>query len=427
MEHDYQYYKEAYKEHQAILEVICDQITIADKDGVFVRISDSCADNLGTSKEKIIGHSCYELEKKGIFSCSVTSAVLKAKREITLIQETKAGRRLQETEDLLEMIKQQMQQEHSVDSPLLLGTSQAMQSVLKIIKAVALLNVTILLSGETGVGKSVYARYIHNMSPQNNQPFIQINCGAVPAELIESELFGYAPGSFTGANAKGKEGLLAAAKKGTLFLDEISEMPQALQVKLLHILQERKYIRIGETTERPFKARIIAASNKDLKTLVEQGLFREDLYYRLNVIPIKIPALRERRADIPLLATHFLQLANDKYSFHKKISEQGLLKLQNYSWPGNVRELENTVERLAIVVGKNLIDAEDIRGVIPEMQFDIMPGGNEKKLKDIMESIEKEIFRRVLEEQKTTRKIAEELGIDQSTVVKKLKKYQLRE
>lgn len=461
MEHDFQYYKEAYKEHQAILEVICDQITIADKDGVFVRISDSCADNLGTAKEKIIGHSCYELEKKGIFSCSVTSAVLKAKREITLIQETKAGRRLmvtgkplfdengkiyrvinvshditlegelqrrlQETEDLLEMIKQQMQQEHSVDSPLLLGTSQAMQSVLKIIKAVALLNVTILLSGETGVGKSVYARYIHNMSPQNNQPFIQINCGAVPAELIESELFGYAPGSFTGANAKGKEGLLAAAKKGTLFLDEISEMPQALQVKLLHILQERKYIRIGETTERPFKARIIAASNKDLKTLVEQGLFREDLYYRLNVIPIKIPALRERRADIPLLTTHFLQLANDKYSFHKKISEQAMIKLQNYSWPGNVRELENTVERLVIVAGKDLIDAEDIKSIIPEMQFDIVPSGNEKKLKDIMESVEKEVFRRVLEEQKTTRKIAEELGIDQSTVVKKLKKYQLRE
>lgn len=461
MEHDYQYYKESYQEHNAILEVVYDQITIADKDGVFIRISDSCADNFGVPKEKIIGHSCYELERKGVLSSSITSEVLKSKREMTLIQETKAGRRLmvtgkplfdekghiyrvinvshditledelqrrlQETEDILGLMKKQIQQEHSSELPLLLGCSEAMKSVLRTIKAVSLLNVTLLLGGETGVGKSVYANYIHNLSPQHDQPFIQINCGAIPADLIESELFGYAPGAFTGASSKGKVGLLAAAKKGTIFLDEISEMPQFLQVKLLHILQERKYMRIGETVAKPFTARVIAASNRDLKKLVEQGEFREDLYYRLNVVPITIPPLRERRADIPLLAAHFLQLVNNKYNLHKKISEQAMVKLQNYSWPGNVRELENMVERLVVVVGKDNIEASDIEGILPEAEMEIPIREEGEKLKDIVERVEKEVLQSALKEQKTTRKIAETLGIDQSTVVKKLKKYNLQD
>ena len=159
---------------------------------------------------------------------------------------------------------------------------------------------------------------------------------------------------------------MAAAKKGTLFLDEISEMPQALQVKLLHILQERRYLRIGETTAKPFTARVIAASNRDLKELVKQGQFREDLYYRLNVVPITIPPLRERSVDIPLLTTHFLQQANNKYNLHKKISEQAVQKLQMYYWPGNVRELENTIERLTVIAGGDVIDVNDIHSIIPE-------------------------------------------------------------
>ena len=458
-EDDYQYYKESYQEHQAILEVVCDQVTVADKNGIVIRVSDSCAENFGAPKENIIGHSCYELEKKGILSTSVTSEVLKSKREMTIIQETKAGRRLmvtgkplfdeggqvyrvinvshdvtleeelqrrlQETQNLLGIIKQQIQEEHYVDSPLILGCSEVMGAVFKMIKAVSLINVTILLQGETGVGKSVYANYIHKLSPQREQPFIQINCGAVPADLIESELFGYAPGAFTGASAKGKVGLLAAAKKGTIFLDEISEMPQALQVKLLHILQERKYLRIGETAAKPFTARVIAASNRDLKELVRQGKFREDLYYRLNVVPITIPPLRERSVDIPLLTTHFLRQANNKYNLHKRLSEQAVKKLQSYCWPGNVRELENTVERLTVIAGSDVIDVNDIHAIIPEMEFGMDTGRSGTKLKDILENVEREVLRKALKEQKTTRKIGETLGIDQSTVVKKLKKYNL--
>lgn len=458
-EYDYQYYKESYQEHQAILEVVCDQITVADKDGIFIRVSDSCADNFGIPKENIIGHSCYELEKKGVLSSSVTSAVLKSKREMTIIQETKAGRRLmvtgkplfdengqicrvinvshdvtlenelqrrlRETQDLLGIIKQQMQEEYYIDSPLILGCSEVMESVFKIIKAVSLINVTILLQGETGVGKSVYANYIHKLSQQRDQPFIQINCGAVPADLIESELFGYAPGAFTGASTKGKVGLLAASKNGTLFLDEISEMPQALQVKLLHILQERKYMRIGDTKAKPFTARVIAASNRDLKELVNQGLFREDLYYRLNVVPIVIPPLRERSVDIPLLTTHFLQQANNRYNLHKKISEQVVQKLQKYHWPGNVRELENTVERLVVIASEDVIDVNDIHNIIPEIEFEIDFNHSDTKLKTIMENVEREVLQKALKEQKSTRRIGELLGIDQSTVVKKLKKYNL--
>lgn len=459
MEYDYQYYKESYQEHKAILDVVYDQITIADKNGVFIRISGSCADNFGVPKEKIIGHSCYELEKKGILSSSITSAVLKSKREMTLIQETKAGRRLmvtgkplfdekgniyrvinvshditleeelhrrlQETEELLGLIKQQIQEEHSSEPQLLLGCSEAMRSVLRIIKTVSLLNVTILLGGETGVGKSVYASYIHKLSPQCDQPFIQINCGAIPADLIESELFGYAPGAFTGASTKGKVGLLAAAKKGTIFLDEISEMPQFLQVKLLHILQERKYMRIGDTVEKPFTARVIAASNRNLKELVRQGMFREDLYYRLNVVPITIPPLRDRQEDIPLLITHFLRQTNHKYNLHKKISEQAMLLLQKYSWPGNVRELENTIERLVVTVGEACIEDSDVNGIVKENECGGSAKASGETLKDIMERVEKDVLQNALKELKTTRKIAETLGIDQSTVVKKLKKYNL--
>ena len=460
MDQDYQYYKESYQEHMAIMGVVYDQITIADKDGIFIRISDSCAGNFGIPKEKIIGHSCYELEKKGVLSSSVTSAVLRTKREMTMIQETKAGRRLmvtgkplldengkiyrvinishdvtleeelqrrlRETEDLLGLIKEQIQQGQSTDSFVLLGCGRTMQSVFKMIKAVSLINITILLEGETGVGKSLYARYIHSLSPQKEQPFIQINCGAVPADLIESELFGYAPGAFTGASAKGKEGLLAAAKKGTLFLDEISEMPLNLQVKLLHVLQEKKYLRVGDTIEKPFQARVIAASNRDLKQLVKEGTFREDLYYRLNVVPITIPPLRERKEDIPLFATHFLQITNNKYNLHKKISEQAMRQLQQYSWPGNVRELENTIERLVVIGGKEIIDSEELNTFLPDMICEHTKECEGESLKDILEKVEREVLQKVLNEQKTTRKVAEVLKIDQSTVVKKLKKYHIQ-
>lgn len=446
--------------NQDILEAVYDQITVADKNGVFIRISDSCAENFGVPKEKIIGHSCYELEQNGVLRPSITAAVLESQKELNIIQETKSGRRLmvlgkplfddkgeiigvvnlshdvtqegdlqnrlKETEEILRLIKRQVLQERSPATPgLLLGCCEKIQPVLKTIQAVAPLNATILLSGESGVGKSAYAHFIHNLGPQKTQPFVQVNCGAIPADLIESELFGYASGAFTGANAKGKSGLLAAAGNGTILLDEISEMPLLLQVKLLHVLQERKYMRVGETTERAFTARVIAASNKDLKELVKKGLFREDLYYRLNVVPITIPPLRERKEDIPLFIAYFLQAANNKYNLHKKISAQGIQRLQQYSWPGNVRELENTVERLVVISENSNIEASDIDALIPEISVETPSVPANASLKEIMEKVEKDILRRALQEQKTTRKVAEALGIEQSTVVKKMKKYNL--
>lgn len=459
MEDTLQYYKQAYLEQEAILEVVYDQITVANHDGVFIRISQSCAKNFGIPKEEILGHSCYELEKRGILSSSVTAAVLKSGREVTLIQETKGGKRLmvtgkplfdeqgkihrvvnisrdvtmeeklksrlQELEDLLALIKQQIRQDHPAGSPLLLGCSPAMQAVFKTIDAVASLNTTVLLQGETGVGKSVYARYIHNLGPSREQPFVQINCGAIPGELIESELFGYAPGSFTGANKKGKEGLLSAAKEGTVFLDEISEMPQPLQVRLLHVLQERSFTRIGDTESRPFRARVISAANRDLKTLVNQGLFREDLYYRLNVVPIVIPPLRERKDDISLLAKHFLQLVNDKYDLHKEISDQALAQLQQYTWPGNVRELENAIERLVVISNHGVIDVEDLDTCLPGFSAMSRPQASGSRLSDILEQVERDVLIQAQQEYRTTRRMAEALGIDQSTVVKKMKKYGL--
>lgn len=459
MDDSLQYYKQAYLEQEAILELVYDQITVANREGVFIRISQSCANNFGVSKDEIIGHSCYELEKKGIFDSSVTAAVLQSGHEVTMIQETKGGKRLmvtgkpltddsgkiyrivnisrditleeelrqrlQETEDLLKIIRQQVQRDSAANTPLLLGCSASMQSVFKTIEAIASLNTTVLLQGETGVGKSVYAKYIHNLGPNRDQPFVQINCGAIPNELIESELFGYEPGAFTGANKKGKEGLLFAAKKGTVFLDEISEMPPPLQVRLLHVLQERQVTKIGDTVARPFQARVISAANRDLKDLVQKGQFREDLFYRLNVVPLVIPPLRERQSDIPLLARHFLGLVNEKYNLHKELTEKAFIQLQTYHWPGNVRELENTIERLAVITGTDAIDASDIINVLPDQSYIPSAANSGLTLTQILERVEKEVLQKALAEHVTTRRMAEALGIDQSTVVKKLKKYQI--
>lgn len=455
----YDYYKESYNELLAMLDVICDQVTIADGKGMFIRISKSCEKNFGVSRSNIIGSTCYELERKGIFSSSSTSAVLKEKKEVTLIQTTKSGRklmvtgkplfdedgniyrvinvssditkeeslenRLMKTEEALNMIKKEILEDNKrVNQNTIVGNSNLIHRTLKTLNAVSALNVTVLLSGETGVGKSLYARYLHNISPKRSEPFIQINCGAMPADLIESELFGYSSGAFTGANKNGKVGLLEASQKGTLFLDEISAMPYNLQVKLLHVLQEKSYFRLGETKERKFEARVIAASNENLEKLVSEGLFREDLFYRLNVVPIEIPSLRKRKEDIPLLATHFIKITNQKYNFNKKLTKNALIRLQDYNWPGNVRQLENSIERILVITQKDIIDEFDLDDVL----FNSEPNREiikTKNLKESLENFERNILKDLIDSGKSTREIATILEINQSTVVRKIKKHNL--
>lgn len=255
--------------------------------------------------------------------------VEKALERLRLLQENRAFRRAQRDRGRLDQI---------------IGHSGRMQAVYQMIETVAAVQSTVLITGESGTGKEMVARAIHNLSPRSDKPFMPINCGAFTETLLESELFGYVRGAFTGATAN-RKGLFEAADKGTIFLDEVGEMSPTMQVKLLRVLQERKVRPVGAHEETSIDTRVIAATNRDLSAMVKQGAFREDLFYRISVIPIELPPLRERREDIPELVEHFVQKFCTQTGRKLTVSERALELLERYSWPGNVRELEHTIER----------------------------------------------------------------------------------
>jgi len=243
----------------------------------------------------------------------------------------------------------------------IVGRSDAMREIFGTVERVAPTRATVLLCGESGVGKDLIARAIHHHSPRDGRPFVKINCTALPENLMESELFGYEKGAFTGANTT-KPGKFEQADTGTVFLDEIGDVPASVQVKLLRILQEREFERLGSNKTRHIDVRVLAATNVDLRAALEQGTFREDLYYRLNVLPINIPPLRERKEDIPFLAEHFVKkLKKDLGTPVQSISEAAIQRLLEYHWPGNVRELENVIERSMVLATGAVLEAGDIK------------------------------------------------------------------
>jgi DNA-binding NtrC family response regulator len=243
----------------------------------------------------------------------------------------------------------------------IVGHSAAMQEIFSTVMRVAPTRATVLLAGESGVGKDLIARAIHHHSPRRERPFVKINCTALPENLMESELFGFEKGAFTGA-VTAKPGKFEQADTGTVFLDEIGDVPGTIQVKLLRVLQERELERLGSNKTRQIDVRILAATNRDLRAALEEGTFREDLYYRLNVLPINIPPLRERRVDIPFLAEHFVKkLSKDTGARAQSISEEAIQKLGEYHWPGNVRELENVIERSLVLSSGERLEASDIK------------------------------------------------------------------
>ncbi|HUS04949.1 MAG TPA: sigma-54 dependent transcriptional regulator [Bryobacteraceae bacterium] len=243
----------------------------------------------------------------------------------------------------------------------IIGRSPVMQEVFATVSRVAPTRATVLLAGESGVGKDLIARAIHFHSPRRNKPFVKINCTALPENLMESELFGYEKGAFTGASQT-KPGKFEQADTGTVFLDEIGDVPPGIQIKLLRILQEKEFERLGSNKTRRIDVRVLAATNVDLRVALENGTFREDLYYRLNVFPMNIPALRERKEDIPFLAEHFIKkLSRDMGGTECRLSEAAIQKLLSYDWPGNVRELENVVERSLVLCRNETLEASDVR------------------------------------------------------------------
>ncbi len=309
----------------------------------------------------------------------------------------------------------------------IIHTSEAMKKIITLAKSYAYSDSTVLIRGETGTGKELFARALHSASSRAENIFVPINCAAIPDTLLESELFGYEDGAFTGATKGGKQGLFELANGGTLFLDEVGEISVHLQVKLLRVLQERKIRRIGSQREFPIDVRILAATNRDLEVMIEQGTFREDLYYRLNVIPLFLPPLRERREDVALLANVFLQRFSLK--LHKEadyISEKALQVLTGYDWPGNIRELENVMERAVNIVHGNIISEEQLflgRNVTPLRQA--LPAVAERTLEEMLAETEREILCRVLCQYHTSRKLGSVLGLSHTSVLKKLRKYGL--
>jgi len=279
----------------------------------------------------------------------------------------------------------------------IVGRSPAMQEVFATVMRVAPTRATVLIAGESGVGKDLIARAIHYHSPRRDRPFVKINCSALPENLMESELFGFEKGAFTGAVAA-KPGKFEQADTGTAFLDEIGDVPAAVQVKLLRVLQEREFERLGSNKTRRIDVRIVAATNADLRAALEQGTFREDLYYRLNVVPLNVPPLRERKTDIPFLAEHFVKkLASDTGSSVESVTDAAIRKLMDYHWPGNVRELENVIERSLVLCSGSKLDAADVMldstpraAAVPSGQF--LPEG--VTLDQFEESIVREAIRR---------------------------------
>jgi DNA-binding NtrC family response regulator len=307
----------------------------------------------------------------------------------------------------------------------IIGTSDALQSVFRLVEKVAATNTNILIQGESGTGKELIARAIHHNSPRADRPFVAINCGAIPETLLESELFGHTKGAFTGAIAS-KTGLLRAAEGGTVFLDEVGEITPAMQVRLLRAVQEHEVTPVGSTAPVAFNARIICATNRDLEREVAEGRFREDLFYRLNVIEVHLPPLRERREDIPLLVRHFItRTAREQQQPEKPLDAGAMSAFINYAWPGNVRELQNAVERAFTLSGERL----DLDSLPPRVREAAAPAGaHAMRDPDGLRPTLAEIERRYIVEtlasvNQDKARAANILGIDLSTLYRKLKRY----
>lgn len=312
----------------------------------------------------------------------------------------------------------------------IVGNSLAIERVKKLISTVAKSNSTVLLRGESGTGKELFAKAIQGLSDRRDKSFVTINCAALPDNLIESELFGYEKGSFTGAINSGKDGLFKEADQGTMFLDEIGELSTVLQAKILRVLQEGVIRKIGSNKEEQVDVRIVAATNRNLEEMIKKQQFREDLYYRLNVIPINIPSLKERLEDIPILAKFFIDKLNRKVNKKIKGAELEFInRLMEHDWPGNVRELQNIIERAMNLCQGSFLTVDTLMMDLKYSKEKIIPSlcvENELKLREIVEFYERQAIIKTLEKSKSFRKAAKVLGVSHTTIINKINKYNIK-
>ncbi|MDV2684090.1 sigma 54-interacting transcriptional regulator [Alkalihalophilus lindianensis] len=453
-----EYVKDLNTDLHAILATMYDEILVVNNKGKLLRYSENFIPDIwGVDDIKELkGKNLLEIEKSGKYSPSVVRQVLEKKKKVSVVQQTPSGKvilavgnpifnddgeihrvviasrditettmlkdELRETKRLSRNYKKELEKLKSKNQ--IIYCSSKMEKVIDNIRKLAQFDSTVLILGESGVGKELIAKSIHSEGNRSDKPFLAINCGAITEDLLESELFGYTKGAFTGADTKGKIGYFEQANNGVLFLDEIAEIPPRLQVKLLRVLQEKEVTPVGSTKSIPVDVQIIAATNRDLEKMVEEGKFREDLFYRINVIPIHVPPLRERTEDIPLLASHFIQTLNEKYNSNYHFSPEALTLLEVYDWPGNIRELQNLIERLVVTTDEEVIS--------PEFVSRSTGLGAMKKAKPIItgilplhearDEVEEQLIMLAMKKYKTTTKAAQVLQISQSAVSRKYQK-----
>lgn len=383
--------------------------------------------NEGDSPLLVVGNPIFDaaggLERIVIASRDLTE-MARLKRELEQTRQESESYR-QKSESYRQELEQLRERVTQAQGTLPLYASPLMHEVMREAERVAQFSATVLLHGESGVGKEIIANTIHSLSDRSEQPFIKINCAAIPESLMESELFGYERGAFSGANQQGKTGLIVKAHRGCLFLDEISELPLLIQGKLLRAIQEREVYPVGATAPVKFDIQIIAATNKNLAELVTQGKFREDLYYRINVFPIEVPPLRERKEDIALLANSFLTQFNQTYQRSLRLSNSALDLLEAYPFPGNVRELQNLIQRAAIKNDGEVIDAGAIEKILMRADTAPVSGKAGSRFTQVMPlhqafaQIEEELVTLAMKQYQSTTKAAKALGVSQATVSRK--------
>jgi PAS domain S-box-containing protein len=451
------------EELEGIIEAVMDGIYVTDGQGVTLRISENCRRITGLKSEEVIGFNARELLENKTLKQSTILRVLESGEPCSMLHTSRTGvpvlvsanplhnaageiirvvavardltelNRLRDELWLADKLKNQYEQELNQlrQNPFgvtdIIAKSASMLAVLDLATRVSSVDSTVLILGESGSGKERIADFIHKHSLRCDKPFIKINCAAIPEPLLESELFGYVRGAFTGANREGKVGLIEAAHGGTLLLDEIGDLPSGLQAKLLRVLQEKQTQRLGSTSPCTVDVRIMAATNRDLADRVNRKLFREDLYYRLNVVPIHVPPLRMRREDILPMVHAFLNKHCTHHHRRRELHPSVLPLLLDYPWPGNVRELENIMERLVVTAPGDIVAVRDLPRFLRRQSFvspDIADAGGHT-LKETLERVEAAILKDALAKCRSTRCAAKALGINQSTVVRKAKAYGL--
>ena len=440
-----------------IFESTPDAVSISDKEGIIRFVNSKHAALTGVAAEEMINQPAIDLVKKGFFDIVLNPEVVSTRKKIIRLQTKADGKKLvleaspifdsnNQVEYVVTFIRDitvlaELQQKLAAQNDLLMAFrelqnedtsevvhSQQMRTLYEKVESIAKTSATVLILGETGVGKDVLARAIHNKSPRAHKTFIKIDCGSIPENLIETELFGYAPGTFSGAQKNGKVGLIEAAANGTLFLDEIGELPLSVQTRFLRFLQDREVTRVGSTTPRQVDARIIAATNKDLEKEVQKNRFRSDLYYRLKVAVFEVPPLRRRQDDILPLANAFLGKYGAKYGKAMSISKSAEEMLLHYPWPGNVRELENMLQSLVVSLNKAVLVPADFpinqASVTGEMSMTECVSNlsfEGKTYKEIMQEIEGVVIAMGVRQYGSVAEAARSLKVNRSTLFRKIK------